>query len=359
MFKFPSKKKKPRISLGIDIGTEAVKAVIFKREPRLKILAHSLEYFDRYGVFDSKSFEIDLVRKTLLKVIKDLKRTTSVKPEKAILLLPPTVFKARVIDFDFEREDLKPLEKDEREKIINQMTQESKKRVGSEIGILPKDLYFQGGSILERKIDGYQVPSLLGFKGKEIEIKFLALFLLRDYFDNIKEIRDLLGMKTRIVHESEGLGSWLNSFDPNSLFLDVGGRVTQFFLVKQGIEEVNDFRGGGKDFSDLLSEELGLNENRARVLKERYARGELREASKAIENFFKKRAQLWINDLKEKLAVFEKSITSSEIYLFGGGSNLPEIQASLGEVKLLNPQRFIKQELGIEYTPLILCLKKY
>ena len=72
-FPFRLKRKKAETTLLIDVGTETVKALLFEeRGQEIKILGSSLEYFDRYGIFDSRDFETDVLKKAISRAIKNL-----------------------------------------------------------------------------------------------------------------------------------------------------------------------------------------------------------------------------------------------------------------------------------------------
>jgi len=168
---------------------------------------------------------------------------------------------------------------------------------------------------IQTKIDGYSVPCLKGYKGKNAEIKFLTIFWLKNYFEKISKVcRDLKLNIQRIVHLAEVLPFVLKDDKRDGFFIDVGGEISQFFLVKSGKEE--------------------------------YSQGLLSSGSaKKIREILEPAKKNWYSLLKNK--VKENGLEdffSSNIFLFGGGSLLPEIGEVLREKGIvdLNDSRFFQ-----------------
>ena len=327
-FSLPILKKKEERFLTLDIGTEAVKALIFQKEnEKIIIFGASLEYFDRFGVFDSKDFEKDVIKKTISKALQNF------APQnfgRVLLGLPATILKGRVIFQNFCRENPKEIIKEKEEgEILEQVLKEGKGKIAQKFAensdILAEDIHFINLKILEIKIDGYEIPILRGYQGKNLDFRILATFLPKYYLKNIEDIVQARGFKNlKIVQEAEGLTSIFKNYS-DGIFLDLGGRITQIFLVKNGkLEEIGEFEIGGETFSQILSQNLGLKEEEARVFKEKYSEGLFSvEVRKRIREIFSEEVENWFQSLKLKLR--NQKILPSTIFLFGGGSLLPEI----------------------------------
>jgi len=117
---FGLKRKKAETTLLIDVGTETVKALLFEEKgQKIEILGSSLEYFDRYGIFDSRDFETDVLKKAISRAIQ--KPLAAAKGEEemnksVILGLPAHILKARVIRQSLKREEPKKIIIDEKKK---------------------------------------------------------------------------------------------------------------------------------------------------------------------------------------------------------------------------------------------------
>lgn len=367
--------KKDKFFLVLDVGTEAVKGLICKKEnSKIVVLGASTQYFERYGVFDGRDFETDVIKRAILKTIKETHQNLGTQRQNCkkwlvLVGLPPNILKGRIVWKSFKRDNSKKkISKGEQELIYQQVFKEAQKEISQrftkEFGILAGDIHWITQKILEIKIDGYPVSELQGYDGKDLDIKILATFLPKYYFENIKKIFGDLQLKVfKITHLAENLPLVLEDKIGDGIFLDVGGQATQIFLVKGGnLKQVNEFETGGKVFSQELSEILGIDEESARALKERYTNKLLSpEAEKRIKEMFLEEKRTWYEDLKQSLP---KEFFPSTIFLFGGGSLLPEIQEVLKEngirVKFIYPKDLkdiedtIKNLKSSQYVPSLL-----
>ena len=347
---FGLKRKKAETTLLIDVGTETVKALLFEEHSffstlrcarvfeesgqKIKILGSSLEYFDRYGIFDSRDFETDVLKKAISRAIKNLGKGEEMN-KSVILGLPAHILKARVIRQSLKREEPKKIIIDEKEEkeIFQEVLERAKRDIcqaySQQSGILPEDIQFINLKILEIKIDGYRVPAIQKYQGKTLDFIILATFLPNHYLKKIKNIIESLGLTIKaVIQNAQGLNSYINE-NTDKIFLDIGGTITQIFLVKGGVlEKIDEFPIGGQIFSKAISEKLGLRETEARILKERYSKRELsKESSERIKEIIWFPCQIWFRNLKLKL----KEMTARHplplnIILFGGGSQLPDVQ---------------------------------
>jgi len=327
------KEKQDKVFLVLDIGTEAVKALIVKKDKSENIvLAASIQYFERFGVFDSKDFDKDLIKKAILKSIECLLQNfpADFKNLPILLTLPPNIFKARVISQLFERDNPeKRISELEKKNICQQVLRTAKEKISKDFasnsGILPSEIHWISLKILGIKIDGYSVSELSGYEGRNLDFKILATFLPRYYLENIKSIfRDLDIGVSQLIHIAENLSRLFREKQTDAVFIDVGGEVSQIFLVKKsGLEEISDFAIGGRIFSQVIAGKLGITEDSARILKERYSQKLLTpEAEKKIKEILLSEKINWQKSLRLEFL-------SLPVFLFGGGCLVPEIQEAL------------------------------
>jgi hypothetical protein len=90
---------------------------------------------------------------------------------------------------------------------------------------------------------------------------------------------------------------------------------------------------GGRVFTQSLSRSLGITEQEARILLERYSKRLLSiEIQERIRELVAKGQRDWFDNLKISLKKMSpKELLPSLIFLFGGGSLLPEVQEILEE----------------------------
>ncbi len=365
------RKEKKNIFLALDIGTESVKAVFFS--DRIEVLGSFFEYFDRYSSFKG-DYEISLMRKAALKAIegakKSLLRPEKIRPEKlkCFVSLSPDYLKTRVVSISFERKESKTISFKEAETIKKKVLSEVKKETSEEFskrsGILPGEIKWIKEYLAEIKIDGYRVDSLKGYQGRNLDFKVIAIFAPDFYLEKIKKV--LNGFN---ISDFVSSSCYLDRVSKEAVFIDIGGKVSQFQLVEKELSKVGEFNAGGRAFTEKLMEDLGLDENYARDLKERYSREELSEDSrKKIKEIFSKERKKWYNALRREVE-FLKTHIPKNVFIYGGSSQLPDIGDALKEdefsleslqVEVLSPDKLpdikAKEINNPQFIPILLTL---
>ncbi|HHE76742.1 MAG TPA: hypothetical protein ENL27_02040 [Candidatus Parcubacteria bacterium] len=358
---------------------------------RNNILAYSFQYFEKYGVFDAVDFKKDVVKTAVSKAVDEAYRNflffskknkkIDINDFQVLLTFSPNILKARVGSINFPRGENADLviSEEEEDMIYQKAFSEFRKKnyleVEDKYKILPPEIEWTRLELIQNKIDGYIVPGLRGYKGRQIEIKILGVFLLRDYSQKIKSAIKELGLDIlKIVHLSEVLLSWplFKGKRGVNVFVDVGGEASQIFLTKSGrLEAVGELNLGGSFFSRQIMEDLGIDEESARFLKEQYSQKILRGgSSEKIKSILLSARKEWRRSFENALKGLNipsfLPLSSGEdlprlpIFLFGGGSMLPETAGSLKEevegynflfdVNLIKPVDLIsKDELNGNY----------
>ncbi len=116
-----------------------------------------------------------------------------------------------------------------------------------------------------------------------------------------------------------------------ALFVDVGGGTTDIALVRQGgIEGTRMFALGGRAFTKSIADRLDLPFPRAESAKVDYARGLTVARRDEIATIVGEDVEVWaagVELVMEELGGGD--LLPGRIYLCGGGSRLPEIEAAL------------------------------
>ena len=329
-FVFWPKKKKEKLII-LDVGTEAVKTLIFEKEgERSVLLKASLEYFDDLAF----SLDEDKVSQAIKESLSVNIQNTAVN--NVLLGLPPDILKSGIVRQSISREKDKGLiNVKEADAITDGVLKKAKieiaERVALKIGILPKDIHFIALNIFDKKIDGYEVPAIPGYSGKNLTFSILAVFMPQDYFDKIeKALKDFKINKFRILHLAEGFlnASFLGA--ENSAFVDIGGESTHLFLTKNNkLFDIEEWTIGGRNFSSYLSGVLGISAKDARLLKERYSKRLLSlEVKDRISEILVYIQKEWYKNLENKIG---EKILPSVYYFFGGGSLLFGMEGVLGD----------------------------
>lgn len=337
---------KEKFFISLDIGTETIKAVFFKKDAQsFYILKSYIDYFQQPIILNESFFNQEMIRKMIFKMLNSFKNDLLLstndrklierqKKWDVIVSISPDKFKARVVNGLFIRENYnRKISKEEEKIIFEEVIEKAKKKItnhfAKQFKVFPIDVYINSVRILEMKIDGYEVFSLVGYKGKLISFNILISFMLRYYLDGLLNVLNDLNLNfLKLVHLAENFSLLYNNKKDDYLLIDVGGKVTQFVLVKkEKIFQIDEFERGGYNFSKILSDSFGIREETARILKEEYSRKFFSfQTEKRIEKLFEKEKEKWFLSLKESLAKMNRGILYfSNIYFLGGGSLLPDI----------------------------------
>ena len=358
---FRTKKKKDRLFLVLDIGTEAVKVLFSKKgvDGKITILGAATQYFEKYGIFSSNDFENDVLKNAILRALDGAYQNFIFFGERGerkksrqgwikwpvIISLSSNILPGRIFLASFSRKghSHSKISKSEEKNIYEQLFREAKKKVSlkfsEETGILPTEIQWTALKIIQAKVDGYPVSGLCGYEGENLKIKILTVFLAKNYFQKIEKITAELKLKVlKIIHTAEVLPVIFNKNKKDGIFIDVGGENSQFFLIKSGsLEKMGGFKSGGKVFSQQLVDILGIDEETARVLKEEYSKKLLSPKAMArVKEILRPGENDWYGCLKDKIrAIGPEEFFSPNIFLFGGGSLLPEIKEVLEENRIV------------------------
>lgn len=345
--------KKGECFLVLDIGTEAVKSLIFQKEnEKIVILGYSVKEIERFGAFNGRGdFEEGIIKRAVSKSVEETLQNflqnpgkqarlpaRQAKPKSIILGLPANILKARVVFKNLERKESKGvISREEEKEILKTALDEAQKEVfklfAEKLGFLPSDIRFIHLEILEIKINGYKVPQLYGYAGENLDFRILTVFLPKHYLEKFDKIIKSLNLEIlRITHPALNLTKVFGAEIPTGLFLDVGGDISQIFIIRDGqLDGIEEFEIGGNIFSRAISESLGISEKEARLLKEKYADKLLSEDTRGrIKEIFSQSLGGWFSALKSKL-FSEISLIPQDFFLFGGGSLLPEVKDILEE----------------------------
>jgi len=343
--------KPTHLYLALDVGTEAIKAVVFKSENnKIEIVDNQLVYLDVSAGFNGKELRLDVVKKEILDILKGARNRNKIDEGKIYLSLPPDILKAKIkrIGLKREKKDRKIDRKEETEifqYIASALKTKAAEDYSREAGILPNDLTFAEIQILETSIDGYIVEHVESFKGEGLEFLALVTFLPTIYFEEFNKFFHSLGFKDlKISHEIQNITKLVQK-DQSGVFIDIGGEITLITLIKKGkIESFYELKSGGRVFSLALSQYLGMNIHEARILKEKYSDKLLsEETQRTIEEIFSPYIRYWFENLENALRMIQTPLPS-DIFIFGGGSRLPEVQKVLnnggwGDIPFIDPPK--------------------
>lgn len=331
--------------LSLDIGTEVVKALVFKIDAsngtgvvkgvgrsrqRLKDM-HSGAVSDIHGVIENCKKSIEMA--------KDMAGVKKI--DKAIVGIAGELVKGTTTTVHYER--IRPeirIDLPELKNIIQKVQWKAFDRIRQQLawetGHSEIEVKLINAAIVDVRIDGYKISNPVGFQGRDVSIAVFNAYAPMIHLGALQTIADDLKLnllniaaEPYAVAKSMGLD---DITDFSAVFIDIGGGTTDIAVVRNGgLEGTKMFALGGRAFTKRLAHELGVGFEEAEVLKIRYSEGKLGpDVSQKIERFLEDDCNVWLSGIELSLAEFALSdILPHRFFLCGGGSGLPGIKKAL------------------------------
>ena len=325
----------------LDIGTEFAKALVFEIEDGKGTVRGVGR--KRQGLAHMQSgtvADISAVVDNCAVALQEAEEMAGFRAEQVVIGIAGELVKGftTVLDQERSRADtqITPAELGKLiEAVQRQAMREAERSVTFETGLQSVDVRLVHAAIVGAWIDGYAVTNPIGFQGRNVRIAIFDAFAPLVHLGALQTVAARLHMELiAVVAEPYAVARVLDSEQVRqggALFIDVGGGTTDVALVRQGgIEGTRMFALGGRAFTKSIADRLELPFPRAEALKVDYARGIAGDREAAVREIVADDVAVWgagVELVMEELAAGD--LLPGRIYLCGGGSRLPEIQAAL------------------------------
>lgn len=351
-------------AIALDIGTEFVKALIFKVDDdksQVKGIGRQ-----RQKLTDMQSGMVTDIQGVIGNCEKALQQAASqakIMPSQVIIGIAGELVKGTSTSIRYTRQTPKQkitLEelKDIIQRIQRRAFDQARSVLSWETGHAEIDVRLVNAAITDVSIDGYRVTNPLGFQGKEVQVGVFNAFAPVVHLGALQTIADSLDLDLlSITAEPYAVARCMGpegEVDFSAIFMDVGGGTTDIAVVRQGgVEGTKMFALGGRAFTKRISNILGVPFAEAEKVKISYSQGRLRDKEKIqkIKKAISADCQVWLSGVELTLGEFSHlDLLPSRILLCGGASALPEIAETLEQAKW-------NKKLPFSRKPQILFLK--
>jgi cell division protein FtsA len=232
-----------------------------------------------------------------------------------------------------------PISENELQRLIDTVQREAlaeaERAITWETGLPHVDVRLVHAAVTGSMIDGYPVTNPVGFQGRHVRIGIFNAFAPLVHLGALQSVASQLDLELlAIVAEPYAVARCLGGDQvqtAGALFIDVGGGTTDVALVRGGgIEGTRMFALGGRAFTKSLADRLDLPFGRAEEIKIDHARGLPVDRPDEVEAIVAEDVAVWsagVELILEELGGGE--LLPGRIYLCGGGSRLPHLQAAL------------------------------
>jgi cell division protein FtsA len=331
--------------LSLDIGTEVVKALVFKIDASNGTGIVRGVGRARQGIKDMHSgavSDISGVIENCARAIEVAKAMAGIKKvEKAIIGIAGELVKGTTTTVHYER--IKPevrIDFPELKNIIQKVQWKAFDRIRQQLawetGHSEIEVKLINAAIVDVRIDGYKITNPLGFQGKDVSIAVFNAYAPMVHLGALQTIANELKLELLCiaaepyaVAKSMGIDDVV---DFGAIFIDIGGGTTDIALVRNGgLEGTKMFALGGRAFTKRLAMELNIGFEEAENFKIKYAEGKLgRDVTEKLEKKFFDDCNVWLSGVELSLSEFsDNDLLPHRIFLCGGGSGLPGIKKAL------------------------------
>lgn len=340
---FKRKRVDAGYAISLDIGTEFVKALIFKVEDDGKgyVLGVGRQRQRLSDMQGGTVTDIHGVIRNCEAAIERAGEMAGIIPQQAIIGIAGELVKGTTTDIRYIRPNPKakidlPELKDIVARVQRRAFDRARTLLAWESGQNELDVRLVNAAIVDVRIDGYKVTNPLGFQGREVQVGVYNCFAPIVHLGALQTIADELELDLlSVAAEPYAVARCLGpeeSVEFSAIFIDIGGGTSDIAIVRAGgLEGTKMFALGGRAFTKRIAQVLGVSFSEAEDLKIRYSNGELdKERAESVRKAVATDCDVWLSGVELTLEEFSGGdLLPNRILLCGGGSALPDIYQTL------------------------------
>lgn len=326
-----------RLMVGLDIGTEFVKALIAKVDDdnNLEIIGVGREHQSLADMNAGAIADIASVVANCDSALARAEEMAGASARSAVIGIAGELVKGNTTSVRFARKDPnKEIDVDEIDRIFSLVQERAeataKQQLSLETGGKDIGLRLVNSALVSIEIDGYGVTNPIGFQGKNVLIQLYTAFAPLVHIGAIEKVAEQLDLDLlTVAAEPFAVARSVIGDDPNAnltaILVDVGGGTSDIAVVNEGgVEGTVMFGIGGRAFTKAIARDLDTDFDKAESLKLGLANGKTPAPRiPSVEQALSKTIDVWMSGLELGLEEFSRlDHLPSRIFLCGGGSSL-------------------------------------
>jgi cell division protein FtsA len=344
------KVKKPaedQYIVGLDIGTEFVKALIGKVSPTdgtIEIIGVGRQHQNLTDMQAGAISDIASVVQNCDQALSEAEEQAGVSARTAVIGIAGELVKGTTTTVRISRKAAsKPLDISEMEKIIRLVQQraeeKAKQQLATDLGGKDVEVRLVNSALVSIEIDGYPVTNPIGFQGKDVVVQLYTAFAPMIHIGALERTAQELDLDLlAVAAEPFAVARSVIGNKPNqslsTILMDVGGGTTDIAVINEGgVQGTKMFGIGGRAYTRSVERALSVTFEQAEQLKLALATDKVPSSKvKSIEDALQKTVDVWINGVELALGEFDKlDHLPYTMHLCGGGSSLNLLVDSLQE----------------------------
>ena len=331
--------------VGLDIGTEFVKALIAKIDGEsLNIVGVGRARQNVSDMHGGAIADIAGVVHNCEEALAQAEDQAGLQAKKAVIGIAGELVKGLTNTIKYRRpQPDKPLDVAEMEFIIEKVQEraqgKAQKQIALETGNEDVEVKLVNSALVSIHIDGYKVSNPIGFQGKDVSVQIYTAFAPMVHIGALEHVAEDLALElVAVAAEPFAVSRSVLGTDSNSAFTavlaDVGGGTTDIAVVNDGgVEGTKMFGIGGRSFTRTIMTDMDLNYTEAEKLKVHLDHDQIKESvKKRATTAIDKTLDVWLSGVELALSEFDSvDHLPSRILLCGGGASLEPLVEALKE----------------------------
>jgi cell division protein FtsA len=329
--------------VGLDIGTEFVKALVAKLDgENLEIVGVGRS---RQSVSDMHSgaiADISGVVQNCEDALSQAEDQAGLQAKKVVIGIAGELVKGVTNTIRYRRpQPDRALDVAEMEFIIEKVQEraqvKAQHQIALETGNEEVEVKLVNSALVSIHIDGYKVSNPIGFQGKDVAVQIYTAFAPMVHIGALERVADELALElVAVAAEPFAVSRSMLGTDASSNFTailtDVGGGTTDIAVVNDGgVEGTKMFGIGGRSFTRTIASEMDLTYKDAEKLKVNLDHEQIKPTvKKAAEKAIDKTLDVWLAGVELALSEFDSlDHLPNQILLCGGGASLEQLVKAL------------------------------
>lgn len=355
--KVATNKEQDKYVVGLDIGTEFVKALIAKADgDKLEIVGVGRTRQDVSDMHSGAVADITGVVRNCEDALAQAEEEAGMQAKRAVIGIAGELVKGVTNTIRYRRpQPNRPLDVQEMEFIIEKVQEraqdKAQKQIALETGNEDVEVKLVNSALVSIHIDGYKVSNPIGFQGKDVAVQIYTAFAPMVHIGALEKVADELALDLiAVAAEPFAVSRSVLGNDASSSFTailaDVGGGTTDIAVVNDGgVEGTRMFGIGGRSFTRTISSELDLDYDAAEKLKVNLSHEQIKaDVKKHAEKAIDRTLDVWLDGVELALSEFDSvDHLQSRILLCGGGASLDQLVTALAEREWYKELPFTKR----------------
>lgn len=331
------KKGDDQYIVGLDIGTEFIKALIGKvvGQDDMEIIGVGRMHQNLSDMQAGAISDIASVVDNCDQALNQAEQQAGVSVRSAVIGIAGELVKGTTTTVRVSRKASgEAIDMEEMAHIIKLVQEragaKAKEQLAIELGGKGVEVRLVNSALVGIEIDGYKVTNPIGFQGRDVVVQLYTAFAPLVHIGALERTAHELDLDLlAVAAEPFAVARSMIGDDPNAtmsaILMDVGGGTTDIAVIDEGgVQGTKMFGIGGRAYTHAIERETGVEYPKAEELKLDYSSDKLPESKATeVEAALNKTLDVWTSGVELALSEFPKlDHLPHRVLLCGGGSSL-------------------------------------